>query len=335
MKKIVMIGALWTSNFGDVLLADLFYKSVKKSGHSVKFFGAIKEVLDELNAENATFKELISSDILMFIGGGYLSEPPNNTTRWILSRYKKIYMYADLFNLLRKDYYILDVGAGPINNSLSKYILKRFCSSAKSLIVRDSGSVKALKGIGVKNEIKLSIDFAISLSKQREAYAVKVDKHIALHLSSRKHDLNKVIIGYFMEKDLNVWFIEDHAGEYEKILKISPELNKLVADRVILYKNYNSFIKMLNSFEFILTSKLHVGIVASVFQKKVCSFPYHGKVINYYKEINREDVCLEYTNNNNEIIQHIEKCLKSEKIILNEIFYTKLELIEDEIREIK
>ncbi|TLP36817.1 polysaccharide pyruvyl transferase family protein [Arcobacter arenosus] len=335
MKNITMIGALWTSNFGDVLLADLLYKKAKEVGFKVRFYNVSEKVLNELNAENATFKELINSDYLMFIAGGYLSEPPSNVSRWALSRYKKIFMYADIFKLLGKKYYIVDVGAGAIENPLSKFILKRFVENAEDVILRDSKSLETFKNLGSKKDIKLSIDYALSISNNKEHYATNEKREVALHLSSHKPKLNDYILKYFDNANYDTWFIEDHFGEYEKIKNLNPQIEKILKNKIIRYTNYENFIKTLNSFDFILTSKLHVGILSSALNKKICSFPYHGKVINYYKEVGYSDLCCENILNEEDCFKHLKYCLNSDPVHIKEDILKRLEIVNNLFEDIK
>src|SRR5690554_1756778 len=175
MKRISVIGALWTNNFGDILLAELYTKPLLKDRDIDVIFPNIgKEVAKELGVKKGDFVNFLKSDCIYFIRGGYLSEPPRNKIKWALSRFKLIFVYGFLARLLCKKYVILGVGAGPIQTKLSSIIIKIFCNGAKSIVVRDSYSYDTLKRIGVKQDVLISFDYALKL---KETYVSKESRN--------------------------------------------------------------------------------------------------------------------------------------------------------------
>ena len=338
MKTISFIGALWTNNFGDVLLAKLFKQSFEKNGDVIlKYINLSEEVSSELGVHNSSFLDFFKTDKIVFIGGGYLSEPPNKQTKWILSRFKLIFMYAFFAKILHKPYYIIGVGAGPINNRLSKYILKKFCNGAENIIVRDGYSYETLKKLRVTTNIEISFDYALKLKETYKSSADKNTKKIVLHLTSKQQLLNEYIIKFFIYNVNNkeVWFIEDHPGEYERVKKVNPNIENLIGSNYILYTNNETMISNIDMFQFILTSKLHVGIVSSVLNKSICSFPYHDKVKQFYYEIGRDKLCFSKNIlNEKDINAHINNCLNGENTIIDYDIFLKLDTIDKAIKRL-
>lgn len=341
MKKIVMIGALWTRNFGDVLLADLFGEKVKENGGE-PFFPTVSDgVAKDLGVRESVLRSFIGADAYLFFGGGYLSEPPSGVIKWALSRYLRIFVFADICRLLGKKYYVIGVGAGPCTSKLTKLIFKRFCNNAQQVVVRDLESYETLKRIGVKNDVQVACDLALSVAMNTTEVKLLPGMEnrtlVALHLTSRQPDLNEKIISYFMNSRIreNVWFIEDHPGEFERVYSVNPSVKRLVGERVVHYINHKDFVDKIGLFDFVITSKLHVGIIASALNKRICSFPYHGKVIAFYKSIDRPDICYVGDRNSEEDIKlHLEKCMRSEPVTLTNDIERRLLFLDGAIKNI-
>lgn len=332
LKNIAMFGALWTRNFGDVLLADLFKAQVESSGATAIFPTASEQVCKDLKTERGGVKSLIKSDAYLFFGGGYLSEPPKRVLKWAVSRYFRIFFYADLCRLLGKKYYVIGVGAGPCTSRITRFLFKRFCSNAKDIVVRDDESYKTLRGIGVKNGITVACDFALKVKNKNFLRVENKVEKTALHLTSKQPLLNDEIINYFLgNSEFDLWFVEDHPGEFERVCAVNKELVSLVGDRVVRYSSHNSFVETIGNFDFVVTSKLHVGIISAALGKKICSFPYHGKVINFYNSIDRSDLC--FQDKSTGVEEHIKKCRNSLKVTLPENVDSGLSVIDSRIAE--
>ena len=142
--NIAIVGALWTSNFGDVLLAKLLKDKLESLGHSVIMPNASDNVKKESELLNEKF--LISdSDFVLFCGGGYFSEPPGNSFKWAASRYRALFRYATYCKVKKIPYSIIGVGAGPINSFLAKKVISHVCSGADSILLRDCLTVGFFK----------------------------------------------------------------------------------------------------------------------------------------------------------------------------------------------
>jgi Uncharacterized conserved protein len=64
---------------------------------------------------------------------------------------------------------------------------------------------------------------------------------------------------------------------------------------LVPYTTIDKLLGLLNACDLVMTSKLHVGIVAAARAKPVLAFPYHLKTQRFYKQIGRPDLCLPYT----------------------------------------
>src|SRR5690625_4105102 len=102
MKKIIIQGAGFADNFGDVLFYDIFLKESNQNNVKVDLLNISKQVKQHLEyteeSNNTVINRIKESDGIVFIGGGYLGEPPHVSKykkyRWGLSKIKDILYVA-------------------------------------------------------------------------------------------------------------------------------------------------------------------------------------------------------------------------------------------------
>ncbi|KKA44116.1 polysaccharide pyruvyl transferase family protein [Salinivibrio sp. KP-1] len=316
--KIAIIGALWTSNFGDVLLAKLLKDKLVMLGHSVIMPNASNSVKNEAGLEEEKFK-ISESDCILFCGGGYFSEPPGNSFKWAISRYKSLFKYATYCKIKKIPYSIIGVGAGPINSFVARKVISHVCSGAENILLRDNESIKAIKNLNQNYNLIEVSDLVLSINDIYELGPVynSVDK-IGVHLTLNGREQIKPILKYVKENknSYDFYLIEDNPGEYDRLCYEYTDIKELFADKYITYKSIDEFVSQIHSFDMVITSKLHVGIVAAALNKKVCSLPYHAKVKRLYDEFDRSDVVLEDFHNPSRIYAHVSNCYESEPITI-------------------
>lgn len=332
MKKISLIGALWTNNFGDLLLARLFADKVAVKCAVPVFPSIDRNVASEIGLARCHqgISEFFKSDAAIFVGGGYMSESPSRPLKWAISRWLRIFIYGDMCRILNKPYLVCSVGAGPATTWFAKAMFRRLCAGAVEVVVRDHYSYAFLKDIGVERELLVTADYALTLPKFSSNE--NADGGIALHLTSKQSELNENIIRtlrHVLQPGRALHFIEDHPGEYERVCSVNPSLNSLNLTRVVRYKNYRALVEELKNIGTVITSKLHVGIVAAVNGRRICSFPYHPKVWRFYEELERPELCYSGAADSFEhVSEHIRTCLNSAPVILPEALLNRLNVAE-------
>ncbi|MDO6678460.1 polysaccharide pyruvyl transferase family protein [Shewanella sp. 4_MG-2023] len=317
MKNIAIVGALWTSNFGDVLLAKLLKDRLENLNFNVFFPNASDQVIKELKSEGFE-KSLKNIDYLFFCGGGYFSEPPGNSYKWALSRYKALFHMATYCRLLNIPYSIIGVGAGPINSNIAKLMVKHVIAKADVIALRDVESILAIRDLNKDLELELVSDYVLSLrDKVTLQTIVNPIRKVGVHITNNGMSVIPAILKYIeSNKTDEFYFIEDHVGEFDLVCVTFPEIKKLFLNKIVNYVDVDKFICDINSLDFIITSKLHVGIVASALNKRVCSLPYHAKVKRLYESFGRADVFLDDFSDESKVIKHITYCSNSEKVII-------------------
>lgn len=333
MKKIVVVGALWTSNFGDVLLARLFKEKLESLGCKVSFPNASKSVLEELNHREPNFT-LKEADYLIFCGGGYFSEPPGNSFKWALSRYKLLFKYATQCRFFNIPYSILGVGAGPINSFLAKFMIKHVCKGAETIALRDNISVNTIKSLTNRNDIVLVADYVMKMAQPDKKDFRKNNKRlVGFHLTINGNNIINPAIRFLEAYSDNItpYFIEDHKGEFERVTEQYPKLKSIFKQNVYKYEGVDSFIEHISTLDVVITSKLHVGIVAATLNKSICSLPYHAKVERLYEELGRSELFYNQFCNSEGVFKHLVFALNSEPVHIPDAIINRSKNIDDTI----
>jgi polysaccharide pyruvyl transferase WcaK-like protein len=333
--RIAIVGALWASNFGDVLLAKIIKCQLVGLGHEIIMPNASEQVKSEVGLGLESFS-LSNSDLLIFCGGGYFSEPPGNSLKWVVSRYKALFKYATYCQLKGIPYDIIGVGAGPVNSRLARFIISHVCSKADSILLRDKISVDTIKGINPNLEIKEVSDLVLSIN---DTYKLdppcNARKKIGVHLTLNADAQIGPILTFIHKNETKVDFylIEDNPGEYKRIVNKYPIIETLFDNKVLSYTGVDEFIYSLNTLDILITSKLHVGIIGAALNKVVCSMPYHAKVKRLYEELGRSELVLDDFDSNSKIEKHLNNCINSEPITIPQLMIEKSRLIVEHINK--
>lgn len=307
-------GALEDTNFGDCLFAHIFYNYLKEN-NSVSFsqipkYGISEYLKKELElSKDSLFKEK-DADALVYMSGGYFGDY-KGTLKESLKRYLRYFIVAIPYMLKKKPIYICGVGGGPINNGFLLRSIVRIMNYSTMITVRDQETADYFTKAGVRRMIEVTTDTALTLGKYHEMFEcnqridellskARNDKLIFLHVygnsSVDEHIRIKIVPA------LNR-FLSEHSG-YTVVVGTDSVVNESV-ENIEVYKSITGskiavdyyatkqMCYLLSLIDCAITTKLHVGIVSSVFNKSVLSFPNHiHKTRRFYKQIGEENRCV-------------------------------------------
>ena len=307
--KIILHGSIFTDNFGDVLFADLFYSRLKKNGNEVfffenKIFGISDFAREEIGyTGKCRLRDLLNADALVMLSGGYLGED-RFSFKNTLTRFIKYVIPVRILQILGKKTYFIGVGGGPIHSSFLRRITVKALNKAKYISVRDQETYQYFIEYGVKNNMSITSDTAQSISMDycKESHVFISSEHIKyvfLHfVNNESFDKNfsvKIVpaLNRFLtdHKEYSVIVGTDVRVDEDTILN-SKTYKAIVSPnkKIYLYCSVKQLCDVLSKVDFVITPKLHVGIVASTFGKSVLSFPIHReKTGRYYKQIGESD----------------------------------------------
>lgn len=334
MNKIIISlhGSYFGNNYGDILLVNMFAKWIKD--YNPEFYinlpKANKNITHELPVGSVGLFNLIKSNALIFCGGGYFGEQPQNPQKWALRnffRHAVVAIIAFVFNI---PYAIIGVEFGPISSNWFRKICITIAKKAKYVVVRNQESYDFLRRNGVTKNVLLSADAVLSLSDMVSplpTYNEKCKK-ILIHFNGK----NKLPMNYEFVvntiissvrksfEDYTIVFLSDSEGNYydnDICNRIFAKLNKEgIPYTVKKYEGYENLIDEINSAYCIFTSKLHVGITAAALNKKVFSLWFHNKTPRLHAQIENSSNCIAFDLVDQGLGIKIETFLKSPKYIL-------------------
>lgn len=353
--KVLLVGATFNSNFGDLLFSHMFYNKCKKVGfEKVSFWQWPEHVFCDFCRNELDYHERISVwqslryDALILQSGGMMGDRIY-TKLGVRLRFIRYFVPALLFTLLRKPVYILGCGGGPLYSGRMRKMAKFIWNRANRITVRDEETRDYFQSIGVTREIEVTTDTAQVITPQQ---LPPFDKSAELgnYLKGRKVLL---FVAHFPKKgDAQESiilpairaFLQAHPDYALVVTTDKAEMNdKTVAfmdgkKDYFIYRYHDCYqlASLLNCANVIITLGLHIGIVSASLGKSVISFPHHyDKTHRYYKQIGESERCIELSKVDESIVLSQLEKFHSTPIVLSpqirELAKKNLDIIDDMI----
>lgn len=316
--KIILHGATNGSNFGDYLFADMFLNRLSEcnaDGKNMFFefprYGIGRFFRSKLGyTTKHTLRDLFTSDILIYISGGYFGDT-DSSLGGSIRRFIRYMPVGILFIIMKKPILILGVGGGPLSN---KYLRKKVCllmEKTLTLTVRDEETANYFRDYGVKREIVVTSDTAQAITleglptldetvKNDLEQTFRNRKILFLHVNGNdnadRRVLNTIVepLNQFLHEHKDYGVIVGSCTKNGSLEYL--EVSKNIKCDAIYYYNYHNpwqLCSLLNEVDFIITIKLHVGIIGATLSKPVVAFPTHKeKTPRYYRHIGESGRCI-------------------------------------------
>jgi polysaccharide pyruvyl transferase WcaK-like protein len=306
--EIAIHGSYYARNFGDTLIISIIVDWVKEiypdSTINLPFCSSDEEAKEIMGSnEYLIDPTLKNSKVLIFGPGGYFGQPNFSflrTNYWFLRNYKRHLFWNN--RLFAKDipYFIIGTGVGPLTNFFFRNKVRKLFSKAKLVAVRDITSFNYLKQWNVDmSNINLTTDVALSVENSK--INNKSKGLLGLHFPGttlNNYNKSDLFLSFLkiINNDFEIVIIEDGPGQYhtkdeKSIYNKIRRSNDFNVD-VLEYNNPKVLIENLAKLDYIITSKLHVGILGYALKKQVLSIPLHQKTVRFYKQVKREDFCM-------------------------------------------
>lgn len=315
--KVLLVGATFNSNFGDLLFSHLFYNKCKEVGfEKVSFWQSPRHVMCDFCREELGYHECISPrqairhDALILLSGGMMGEP-YYSRRTTLLRFVRFVLPCLMFTLLRKPVYVLGSGGSPIYSGWLRKMMVYVLNHARYISVRNQETRDYYVEHGVRNEIHVTSDTAQVITPQclpplhiGQALTDFMANHRTILLQmSYSRNVDPIVARRIVPAIKR--FLNDHP-DYRVVFatdKVTPKewingmetVNGLPADRLMLYEYRSSWqlAALINRMDMVMTTTLHVGIVGASLGKSVLSFAaFYDKTRRYYKQIHEEGRCV-------------------------------------------
>ncbi|MDT2706161.1 polysaccharide pyruvyl transferase family protein [Enterococcus dispar] len=301
MEEIFLNGASFANNFGDILFFQIFSDVVKESGKQPTMYSKNELIMNQLpNVKfyNNRRQAITNANKIAYVGGGYLGEQPSSSyikkLRWGISNIKKVQIFGLLGLIYRKPVGIFGAGGGQVSNPVTKLLIRKIVGIANPVIVRDEQTKREFTGLPNFENIQVSVDTILGIKRIMNDIIPEERPNIILHLTdSPDHDkYSKLIwenVSQFLRENpsYSCTVVTDHFGggqarSYEYFRELSLRAKNLEAYK---HSDNKKLIELISKSEYVITNKLHVGIVGISFNKKVISIPNHPKVSNIFSQL--------------------------------------------------
>ena len=309
-KTIYLHGSFHSENYGDYLLCEIPAKELKNA------FGDIELVTDQISDLYLRYADIERlklptcvhrCSLAVAVGGGYYGEKQRGDHRWYYRCFINHIVPFLLLKLFGKRYAIIGVGAGPISNKLLAACVRRVFNLADYVSVRDEESRLFLTQIGVKTNIEVNPDWVLSDStlklldaQDNKDQPPKLLIHISkIWDSSALVEVCEAVNTFLAEnKAIKCILITDNTNQKAALDYLQ---NKIKGDKIIRpYSNPLETLRTISECDYLITSKLHVGITGYRLKKKVLVIPLHQKIMRFYHQVNWDqyvvgsrDICRE------------------------------------------
>lgn len=347
--KILLHGAtdFGSSNFGDFIYGEIYHSFLKEifPEATISYYNPsdyFKKYTRNYDFEKNDSK---NADALVYIPGGYFGEGNDAKLKHNLIQFIR-FMPAGLKAIVKKqNIYVSGVGAGPNTDFLLTNAIKAVCKKAKLVTVRDTESKTALNKIGVTSVVEgadpiLAFDYSKIIENtsqvDRLIEEAKGKKTVFIHFNHSKEALEKFAqaIRIISENNKDFHFIVGSDQLFSDEDEKFERFKELSGCTVSHYKYDSSFelLSLLNRVDIVLTCKLHVGVVATIFNKAViCIAEHPTKSKRYYNRIGTPERCVSlYETSENVIVDLFNKysdipvSVPSEEIAKAQIHYDLL-----------
>lgn len=317
--NILLHGAINGSNFGDCIFADVFYHNLIQDLPETNiyffdfpYFGMGEFLKNKLAYEKKIrLKDYFKMDKLIYISGGYFGEDIKSLKSSIIRFIR--YFLVGLFMIGRgKEIYVVGVEVGPLYYGFIQKCVKFILKKSTLVVVRNIESQEYCEQLGVEN-VLCTADTALTLSKntiekkynfdlknyiddKKKTLFIHVNPHEKINDVFKKIILDPVIQFVKLHKEYKVLFGCDGYAkdlDYESIVQYFSDKNIQV--NYFQYKDYWELCYLISQVDLIITRKLHVGIVGSLFNKSIISIPTHSyKTKRFYRQIGEEERCIPF-----------------------------------------
>lgn len=305
-----LVGQVDHDNFGDILILAIYVNWVNEIfGAPPIIFNPSEIFAARLEQMGCRFTKTSSlaefskkSDVAVFVGGGYLGRPDYSDIFWQLRWRKNRTFLRVAEHLINSNtpYYIEGAEIGPGLRPLVHKDAKLIIENAKGVAARNTGSMKYLRAqfsprdfdyvpdvvLGLKGQ-ETGISLPSTLDKTFDLAVHATGKVLADNILSQRY--RKAIFKFIeMHKIGKIMLINDQpysSNRREELDRFHGNLETLGCQ--VEQRAYDGVVRTINDIskvKFLITSKLHLGVIALLFDAKVACIASHPKLKRFYDD---------------------------------------------------
>ncbi|MEM7769785.1 MAG: polysaccharide pyruvyl transferase family protein [Cyanobacteria bacterium P01_A01_bin.37] len=334
-------GAYYDNNFGDLLLMRIFENWVRSAIPSTIVYPLLpKSEYSRFGHlfPNSQFgvKKWAQWQGLLYAGGGHFGEPQRQAQKgyrgyrsWSLRFFLRHVLPAEMCIRRQVPYLIAGVGVGPLSNPVVKREVQRIFHHADMVSVRNAESQRYVQeSLGIEN-VQVIPDAALTLTPEdipdtvnarvdhllapygdRPLLGIHHPRYILADTPQAQALRTQLVEALKTEPDLvPVIFADDGGGKFSEPC---DQLARLIQDSTgrscltVPFKGVWHTVALISRFSAVLTTKLHVAIVAYAMGVYAESCAVHPKVQRFFEQIGRSSQCT--------LIHDLDEAIAKEKI---------------------
>jgi polysaccharide pyruvyl transferase WcaK-like protein len=300
------------NNFGDELLAQLYAHWIRESspGSTVTHL----EVDGRGILSRETCERIRRADCLIFTGGGYFADGDYASTyslRRHLRAIRNRRVYWRVFKEAARQAVpcaVVGVEVGPLANPLYRDSVRRILSAARDVVVRNTESAEYAQGLCGKS-FAVNLDAALSGDFPPHAAAASLpaaqdEFKIGLHVHSLDGELSAADCTAMVERILSqlppdreakfFYFHDQRKKGAHPSRSVRAEehfVSEYAGTTAIAYSTPEETARSVAGMDLLVTSKLHLGIVARSKGVPVLAIGGHPKIRRFYESIGEGAAC--------------------------------------------
>jgi polysaccharide pyruvyl transferase WcaK-like protein len=258
---------------------------------------AYKKRIRELPTKKHGIINLLRSKCLIYCGGGYFGEQPKHKVKWSIRNFCRHIVIGIIAVSRNIPIAIIGVEFGPLSISWFRKWVVWLAKRAQVVVVRNDDSKKFLEHNGVYN-VAESVDAVLTIMPPNNH---KNNNDVLIHIPNIRYapeqymTFTKVLIKALSCKGIkNVTFIEDTCGQYltgyESLFSLFDNAN--IRHSVLSYSGTESLVERISDADYVISTKLHVGITGAAMNKNVLAIYNHPKTQRFHKQIGNDANCL-------------------------------------------
>lgn len=274
----------------------------------------LSELIAECRLIRHSYTALKSIDSLIVSGGGQLDDDWGGAWEHPYALFK----WSVLATLRGTTLLFLSVGAGPLKCALSRFFVKRALLRARYRSYRDEDSRQFVSRLGIGAPGLVYPDLAHSLPAPRVAMH---SEHATVGIAPipychpriwPRHERDEQVYRAYVQKlaVFTCWLLDE--GYRVKLLKgdifqeiaVNDDLRKTVAhlrpayedlDRIVEPKllTVTDLVGELSGCDMVVTSRLHVALLALSHQRPTIGISYHNKIDALFRNLGQSRFCLD------------------------------------------
>lgn len=311
---VALHGSYHTDNFGDMLLMLIMRSWLEEVSPLVEVRmpfvpAATAAVLRPGPALGV--KALLGADLFVYGGGGYFGEPAKDAARWSLRLARRHLLPGLAMALLGRGVAVCGVGAGPLSHPLPRAMLRAILRRARPIAVRDEPSRSTLLELGAgAAAVEVTADAALTLhhgmlppgaAAHARAWIAAQPRgpRLGIHMSRPAAPgapgrllADEVLAFASAHPEVQLVGLTDQRGASNQAAAAADLARSLpTRTSVYMYADPWHLAALLAELDMVVTTKLHVGIVALALGTPVLSVPSHTKTPRLYRQIGAPDAC--------------------------------------------